>query len=738
MMSKRYLFRSIICSAILLFLTHTTAFAQQTESVSGIVVDDKTREPLEGADAYLLKSQRGAATDEDGYFIIEGSFSGLDTLVVSFVGYQEYRSALRDHKPKKIIRLKAVNLEQQAVNVQADKIDLVKQEIPHSKDEITFEEIELRGSGELSDLVKTVSSVRIQGNDLSGRTIQIRGSDSDEVNVYVDGILINNVGLENAADISIIPVESIEKIELLKGSNLALLGSGAFGGVVNITTRKNLNKELYLKSKVGSFSTQYYLGEVNIPLSEKLVVNYFGQYNQFEPGINYWEDIPAEQRITASVIETVKQNHNLSLNFYRDESEFTNRLFYYNLDYETETFRNRRDNYLVAGSFKGRLPLINNVDLNINYNRSDDGIEQFPVENAPGRIFTDFASDRLAVRAVKKFSLTNENEFNILAEYVHDELDRSTSEQRGDVSIERYKAFLYENRWSAAGVAAFKNQLAGFKNITYDTHAGMRGDFIANGDVFISPSIGGRFIVTYPDWELQPYASFGRNIKIQTLLDNAYVRLQNVTDQDTAFVRLQPETNNSGEIGVEYTYSPPDRFYRSFKSSVAVFRNLIVNKLINRPGDVLTTQLQIGRNVTRGVEAEVSLNQIGDLINLGASFNYLDVSDRLLYAYKPKTGTNLQMDIISDSGLYLTGVWFHEGESIALENQRSMESGEEEIATITIDSFYDMDVSVGYRFAVAGTRFNLQAAGYNLLDNVGFQDFLLKKRFFQVSLSARY
>ncbi|MEL6821273.1 MAG: hypothetical protein AAFP70_05910, partial [Calditrichota bacterium] len=64
--------------------------------------------------------------------------------------------------------------------------------------------------------------------------------------------------------------------------------------------------------------------------------------------------------------------------------------------------------------------------------------------------------------------------------------------------------------------------------------------------------------------------------------------------------------------------------------------------------------------------------------------------------------------------------------------------GEEEIATVTIDSFYDMDVSVGYRFAVAGTRFNLQAAGYNLLDNSGFEDFLLKKRFLQVSLSARY
>ncbi|MGH1366780.1 MAG: TonB-dependent receptor [Calditrichia bacterium] len=729
---------SISSGLVFMLLMCSIIIAQEIPVVSGLVVDDRTREPLEGADAYLVKAQRGAAADSDGYFLIEGNFSGFDTLVVSYVGYQEYRVALRDHKPKKIVRLKAVNLEQKAVNIQADKIDLVKQEIPHAKDEISFEEIELRGSSELSDLIKTVSSVRIQGNDLSGRTIQIRGSDSDEVNVYVDGILINNVGLENAADLSIIPVESIEKIELLKGSNLALLGSGAFGGVVNITTRKNLKRGLYLKSKVGSFSTRYYMGEVNIPLSEKLIVNYFGQYNQFEPGINYWEDVPAEQRLTASVIETVKQNHNLSVNYYRGNSEISNRLFFYNLDYTTETFRNKRENYLVAGSFKGKLPLLNNIDLNVNYNRSDDGIEQFPVENAPGRIVNDFTSDRLAMRMVKKYSLTNENEFNILAEYVHDELDRATTEQRGDVTIDRYQAFLYENRWSAAGVAAFKNQLAGFKNITYDTHAGLRGDFIANGDIFVSPSIGGRFIVTYPDWELQPYGSFGRNIKIQTLLDNAYVRLQDVSQSDSSFVRLQPETNNAAELGLVYTYSPQDKIYRSFEASMAVFRNLIVNKLISRPGDVLTTQQQIGRNVTRGVEASVAFNQIRDLINLGASFNYLDVTDRLLYAYKPKTGTNVQMDIISGSGIYVTGVWFHEGESLALDNRRSPVTGEEEIASITIDPFYDVDVSVGYRFSVGQTKFNLQAAGYNLLDNSGYQDFLLKKRFVQLSLSARY
>ena len=54
-----------------------------------------------------------------------------------------------------------------------------------------------------------------------------------------------------------------------------------------------------------------------------------------------------------------------------------------------------------------------------------------------------------------------------------------------------------------------------------------------------------------------------------------------------------------------------------------------------------------------------------------------------------------------------------------------------------IDPFYDLDLSIGYRFRLSGIRWNLQAAGYNILDNSGFQYYLLKKQYFQVSLSAR-
>lgn len=224
------------------FFLVSVGVSQEAEQVrlSGQVTDAATRSPLKGADIYLVRSQVGTISDADGYFgLILKTIQENDTLVVGFVGYREYRVALKDFKNRSRIELQPVSIElPDSVLVRGERIDLVQQEIPHARDVVDFQTIEIRGSSEISDLFKTIPSVRVEGNDLTGRRIQIRGSNAGEVNVYVDGILINSLGEENAADLSVIPTENIEKMEVLKGANLTLLGSGAFGGVVNVTTQK--------------------------------------------------------------------------------------------------------------------------------------------------------------------------------------------------------------------------------------------------------------------------------------------------------------------------------------------------------------------------------------------------------------------------------------------------------------------------------------------------------------------
>ncbi len=89
----------------------------------------------------------------------------------------------------------------------------------------------------LPELLKQVPGLHVI--ELKGRgaytTASVRGSTSSQVAVYVDGILMN-LGSESAVDLSTIPVENVEKIEVYRGYIPARFGGASIGGVINIVT----------------------------------------------------------------------------------------------------------------------------------------------------------------------------------------------------------------------------------------------------------------------------------------------------------------------------------------------------------------------------------------------------------------------------------------------------------------------------------------------------------------------
>lgn len=69
-------------------------------------------------------------------------------------------------------------------------------------------------------------------------TVSIRGTSSNQVIVLLDGIRINTAS-DSGVDLSTLPLTSIEKIEVLRGADSAVFGSGAMGGVINLVSRKH-------------------------------------------------------------------------------------------------------------------------------------------------------------------------------------------------------------------------------------------------------------------------------------------------------------------------------------------------------------------------------------------------------------------------------------------------------------------------------------------------------------------
>jgi outer membrane cobalamin receptor len=142
----------------------------------------------------------------------------------------------------------------------------------------------------LPDLLEEVPGLRvIRLHGRNGYAVaSIRGSTSAQVAVYVDGVLMN-LQSEAAVDLSAIPVDSVERIEVYKGYVPSRFGAQAMGGVINIVTKVPRKPETNVSLGIGSFG----LYKGNVSYSSALGEGkFFGAlgYETYSGDFEYWND----------------------------------------------------------------------------------------------------------------------------------------------------------------------------------------------------------------------------------------------------------------------------------------------------------------------------------------------------------------------------------------------------------------------------------------------------------------
>jgi iron complex outermembrane receptor protein len=134
---------------------------------------------------------------------------------------------------------KEVTLEEVVVTATRDEEEIRK--IPASVTVITREEIEQSNAQNTVDLLRDKAGVLVSDYIGNGKTATVDIRDFGETGplntlVLIDGRRVNEIDL-SGVDWTQIPVDQIERIEIVRGSGSVLYGDNAAGGVINIITK---------------------------------------------------------------------------------------------------------------------------------------------------------------------------------------------------------------------------------------------------------------------------------------------------------------------------------------------------------------------------------------------------------------------------------------------------------------------------------------------------------------------
>jgi TonB-linked SusC/RagA family outer membrane protein len=211
---------------------------KQQQTISGVVTDAQTDDPLPGVNILVVGTSTGTATDANGHYSLQVE-SLQDTLRFSFIGYQT-KTVPIDGRVKVDVQLASSVIQGQQLVVTALGQTSEKSSLSYSTQQIQSQDIEKSPpinvantlSGRISGISVNESSTGIGGNS----RITLRGnrsiSGSSQPLYVVDGVPISG-------DINGLNPNDIESINVLKGANAAALyGSEAANGVIIVTTKK--------------------------------------------------------------------------------------------------------------------------------------------------------------------------------------------------------------------------------------------------------------------------------------------------------------------------------------------------------------------------------------------------------------------------------------------------------------------------------------------------------------------
>ena len=245
--AEAYRFVRFVVSALSLMalLVPLPTYGADTGTVRGKITDKADGEGVFGASVTIAGTNIGTTTDANGNFILQNVPAKQEKISVSIVGYAPTSQLV----PVNAGQTSTANFTIGQTTVMASEVvvgaALYKQdrlEVPVTVNVVSQERIKQQPNPTLDQVIEDVPGVVVtRAGGQTTSTMQIRGSNTYQgggigtrVQGLYDGFPINN---PESGEIvwTTLNMNAADKVEVMKGAAATLYGSGAMGGVVNVS-----------------------------------------------------------------------------------------------------------------------------------------------------------------------------------------------------------------------------------------------------------------------------------------------------------------------------------------------------------------------------------------------------------------------------------------------------------------------------------------------------------------------
>ena len=280
-MSDKNILHNFLLVLILSF-TWQNIFAQKI--VFGQITDGQTLQPLDGASVILENSNIGTISNHIGMFRMRLPSKSSRRIKVQYMGYKSRNIILN----KKLCVNDSIccNVELQPKNnILSDVIVLGKskaqrhREVPSAITIIDSQELKYK-TATLNEILDNAAGIKVaqQGGLGNASRIIIQGMDGKRIGIFINGMPMGN---SDEFQLSSIPIDMVDEVEIYKGIIPAWLGGDGLGGAVNIRLKDFKKNHLEIAFEAASYNTyigslqlKHYLGKTSTALHAGATMNY--------------------------------------------------------------------------------------------------------------------------------------------------------------------------------------------------------------------------------------------------------------------------------------------------------------------------------------------------------------------------------------------------------------------------------------------------------------------------------